>query len=366
MFDFGLLTVPAFAASFVFFMALFTGEDIAIDKINVSHQLEWTGYSSNTVTRHLTDELRELGEQASSELTGIEVDGSSLEKSVSAFEEYFELGLLVNGTRNLFGMIPYYINGEVTERQGQAVFTARIYTKDKENPVHLVSVQGEARNMEPILHEGALGILEKINPYVVALYHRRQEIATKQFDFPKTREVAKKFLKTRPVEEHYLAYGLIGRMHMLKAEKAEGLTPEQRDAEYATAIDHLHGALRQKPDFLFPVINLALIYSAQGKHDLADLHFAQAIGINPDYKLTRKSWGDALIRQERYRDAVDQYVAAVDLDPKDAASRDRLAFLYMKLGHTEAARKQWTKALDLEPLNQTYTGNLDALRTSGL
>ncbi|HEV7371639.1 tetratricopeptide repeat protein [Arenibaculum sp.] len=366
MFDFGILTLPALAASLVFFLALFTGEDIAIDKVSVSPQIEWSGYTETVATRHLTDELRELSVNASSELTGIEVDGSGLEKSVSAFEEYFELGLLVNGTRNLLGMIPYYINGEITEKHGEATFTARIYTKDEKRPVHTVSVKGDAKNIEPMLHEGALGILEKINPYIVALYYRRQELKDGQFEFPRTRELIQKFLQTRPVKEHYLAYGLIGRMHMLKAENDPALTPEQRAAEYAQASDHLHAALRQEPNFLFPIINLALMFTTERKYDLADQHFAEAVNVNPDYLLTRKAWADSLADQGRYEDAMHQYVAAVQIDPEDPALRDRLASVYAKLGHTDAARAQWERARDLDPVNPTYINSLDALNTNAL
>src|SRR5690606_28189125 len=219
MFDFGIFTLPALAASAVMLLAVFTGDDIVIDKINVSHQLEWSGHNSVTVTRQLTDELREVNVSASSEFTGVYLDGSAMEKSISAFEEYFELGLVVNGTRNLFGLVKYYVNGEVTESRGEATFTARIFTKDEEQPVRVVIVKGDPDNLAPMLHDAAVEMIEAINPYVAALYHRKSETAAGQYEYPKTRAVLDRFLKSRPVTEHYLAYALLGRMHMLRAEK---------------------------------------------------------------------------------------------------------------------------------------------------
>jgi tetratricopeptide (TPR) repeat protein len=362
MFDFGVLTLPAAAAFFVFVTALFVGEEIMIDKIQVSRQLEWSGYTTLVATRQLSDELRELGVNAASELTGIEIDETSLEKGVEAFEDYFEISSLINGTRNLFGMIPYYINGEITQRGGDAIFIARVYAKEgKEEKVKVVTVKGDPRDLTTVMHEGALGILEEINPYIVALYHRQTETAEKQFDFPKTKAAIDRYLATRPVEEHFLAYGLIGRMHMLRAERDTSLTPEAKEAEYNTAMKNLHAALRQEPSFLYPLINLGMIHASRGEYDLADRCFARAVEVNPNYLVTRKSWGDLLVQRGLQRDAMIQYVAAVEIDPGDAKTLDKLAGLYLEAGQRDAAREQWEKALLISPTTVAYAENLKAL-----
>jgi tetratricopeptide (TPR) repeat protein len=362
MFDFGFLTVPALAALSVFVTALFVGEEIVIDKIQVSSQLEWSGYTTVVATRELSDELRELGVNAASELTGIEIDETSLEKGVEAFEDYFEIASLINGTRNLFGMIPYYINGEITEKGGEATFIARVYSKDNgEESVKLVTAKGDPKDLRAILHEGALGILEEINPYIVALYHRQTETETRQFEYPETQAAIRRYLASRPVEEHFLAYGLLGRMHMLKAERDTSLGAEGKEAEYDAAMRQLHASLRQKPDFLYPLINLGLIHAARGEVDLADRYYARAVEVNPDYLLTRTSWGDMLVRQGRVNDAIIQYVAAVEIEPEDGEIRDKLAGLYIRAGRPDAAREQWEEALLIEPTNIAFAENIKAL-----
>ena len=68
MFDFGFLTLPFIAAAAVFGLALFTGEEISIDKIAVPTHLEAKGLNDVIVTRRLTDEIRELSVIAGSEL----------------------------------------------------------------------------------------------------------------------------------------------------------------------------------------------------------------------------------------------------------------------------------------------------------
>jgi tetratricopeptide (TPR) repeat protein len=362
MFDFGLLTVPAIAALSVFVTALFVGEEIVIDKIHVSSQLEWSGYTTVVATRQLSDELRELGVNAASELTGIEIDETSLEKGVEAFEDYFEISTLINGTRNLFGMIPFYINGEITEKGGEAVFVARVYIQEgDEEEVKVITAKGDPKDLRGIMHEGALGILEEINPYIVALYYRQTETAAKRFDYPETKAAIERYLASRPVEEHFLAYGLLGRMHMLRAERDTLLTPEEKQAAYDAALEQLHAALRQKPDFLYPLINLGLIHAARGEYDMAERYYARAVEVNPDYLITRTSWGDMLIRQGRVRDAILQYVAAVEIEPEDDEIRDKLAGLYVRAGRPDAAREQWQEALLIKPTNVAYAENIRAL-----
>ena len=362
MFDFGLLTVPALAAAAVFTTALFVGEEIVIDKIEVSSQLEWSGYTTVVATRQLSDELRELGVNASSELTGIEIDETSLEKGVEAFEDYFEISTLINGTRNLFGMIPYYINGEITQKGGEAVFVARVYVQEgDEETVEMVTASGDPKDIHRIMHEGAVGILEVVNPYIVALYYRQTETTAGEYDYPQTQAAIERYLASRPVDEHFLAYGLLGRMHMLKAERDTSLTPEAKQAEYDAALHQLHAALRQKPEFLYPLINLGLIHAARGEFDLAERYYARAVEVNPNYMITRKSWGDMLIRRGRVHDAIIQYVAAVEIDPHDDGLRDTLAGLYVRAGRPEAAREQWREALMIEPTNIAYAENIKAL-----
>ena len=362
MFDFGLLTVPALAAAAVFTTALFVGEEIVIDKIEVSSQLEWSGFTTVVATRQLSDELRELGVNASSELTGIEIDETSLEKGVEAFEDYFEISTLINGTRNLFGMIPYYINGEITQKGGEAVFVARVYVQEgDEETVEMVTASGDPKDIHRIMHEGAVGILEVVNPYIVALYYRQAETTAGEYDYPQTQAAIERYLASRPVDEHFLAYGLLGRMHMLKAERDTSLTPEAKQAEYDAALHQLHAALRQKPEFLYPLINLGLIHAARGEFDLAERYYARAVEVNPNYMVTRKSWGDMLIRQGRVKDAIIQYVAAVEIDPHDDGLRDTLAGLYVRAGQPEAAREQWREALMIEPTNIAYAENIRAL-----
>lgn len=346
--DFGLLTLPTFAALAVLTSALFVGEEIVIERIHVSHQMEWAGYAPEVIMRQLTDEIRELSEAAQSELAALNVDEGNFEKGISAFEAYFEIGLLINGVRNTLGLIPYYINGEVTEKRGEAILRVRVTAKEEER-VRLIEVTGDVNDVPGLIHKAAVQLLEFINPYVIALYHRRMELAAGDYDFPKTKAAIEKYLEERPVAEHFVAYGLLGRMYMLKAERDTSLTEAEREEVYAESIRYLNAALRQQPDFLFPVINLGLIYRTHGNYALAEQYFARAVELNPNYLITRRAWAEMLRDQGREREALVQYIAAVEISPDDPALRNELAKLYEKLGHEEEARRQLEEAARLSP-----------------
>lgn len=354
MLDFGVFTLPAVAAAMVFVAALFVGEDIVIEKVYVPEVREWSGYTSTVATRILTDELRELSVAAASELQAINIDEGGVEKGISAFEDYFEVGLLINGTRNVLGLIKYYINGEITEQGAETQLAIRVYTKKEDEPVKLIVVRGKADDLDGLLHEGAIQILEYINPYVIALYHRRNELEAKQYDFPKTRATIEKFLEKQPPEQHFLAYGLLGRTYMLRAERDTTLTPEQREAAYAEAIRNLDAALYQQPDFLYPLINLGIIYAGKKDYARADQYFARAVVQHPNYLVTRTAWGKMLEEQGLVNDAIIQYEAAVEIKPDDAELHIRLAKLYERAGRKEDAAAQAEKALKLDPMSQAY------------
>ena len=173
MFDFGFLTLPFIAAAAVFGLALFTGEEISISKIAVPTYLEAKGLNDVILTRRLTDEIRELSLIAGSELEPVDVDGSSLDKSVGELESYFQLEQLFTGVRDLFGLVPFYVSGELTGEPADLTMTLRVFYKEEDRPSDVIQVSGTVDGLHEITHDAALQALEHVNPYVVALYWRR-------------------------------------------------------------------------------------------------------------------------------------------------------------------------------------------------
>jgi len=364
MFDIGLLTVSAVSVLSLFTVSLLVGEEVVIDDIEVTRQLEWNGFTSDVVTRQLTDSLREISVTAGSQVAALKVDETEIEKGIGAFDDYFQLSELINGTRSIFGLIPFHIDGEITETREEALFYARVYTPEQPEPLFEVEVNGDTNDIRQLMHSAALDLLGQMDPYLVAIYHRRLEEAAKEYDFPQTKIFAKRFLETKPVEEHFLIYGLLGRAHMIRAERDSALSSVQQQDEYEAAINYLNAALLQRPDFLFPLVNLGIINAERGDAAAAEKYFAAAVNVDPNYLETRIAWGDLLTKQDRDLDVLYQYVAAVELEPDDAELRDKLARSYLRVGMREAAREQWLSALQISPLTTAYLENARSLDPS--
>ncbi|HLS68592.1 MAG TPA: tetratricopeptide repeat protein [Kiloniellales bacterium] len=354
MLDIGILIAPLLAGAAVFSLALLSGEDIAVGRIGTTAVLEARGYSDVVITRKLTDYMRDINSYAASEVAGLHVQHDKLEHSIGAFEQFFEIQMLMTGTRNLLGLIPIYIDGELTEDADDLVVTMRVYHEDEALPIHLARVRGNPDEVDMLLHAVATEVLTGVNPYIPALYYRRQEQAAGNWEFPETRRLAEHFLREWPLEQHYMMHALVGRMHMLRAENDPALTEEERAVEYERAEELLEGARMQQPGFLFPHINLAVIQAERGDYEEASASFRRAAELNPRYRTTRELWGEMLLRQGKTEEALAQFVAAVEIDRKDPGLRYRLAELYRTVGRPDLARQQLERAVKLRPDERRY------------
>jgi len=150
-------------------------------------------------------------------------------------------------------------------------------------------------------------------------------------------------------------------MHLTKARLATTLSDEERQAEFGTAIDYLKAALVQAPRYFLANRDLASAYADRHEYDLADRYFARAVTIHPDDPTTRQRWAESLSEQGRIRDAIFQYVAAVELAPENADFRNKLAELYLKANRPDAGRIQWQAARVIDPLHKAFAEKLRSL-----
>ena len=391
MLDLGIFTVPLLGAMSVFLVAFFTGDAISFDDISTPADMQWNGYDTHVVTRLLLDDLRALNEDAQSEAAGLAVDASYVDQSLGQYADYFGIGRLVDTTRNLVGANQYYISSEIAHSGEKIVYTARLYTPKSDIPVDTVQVEGDPLNPAPMLQEAALELLTDISPYIVALHYFKQETqaylaeenadkagqtdaskpkrataanlneatADERWSYPKSRAILRQHIETPPPDNNYLAYDLVGRMHRMRAENAGALTADQRHGELQEAVKDLTAALRQNPDFLYSNFVLGVVYEDLQDYANAETYFAKAARIDPNFLPVRQHWARMLAGQGRTREAIFQYVAAVEIDPASPDLRDKLAELYFKLNYTDAALTQWQVAESLDPTNGHFQEMLD-------
>ena len=351
--DLGIFSVPLLAAFSVFLVAFFTGDEIRIDNVPTPADMQWNGFDSTVVTKLLLDELRQINEDAQSEAAGVAIDPSYVDQSLGQYASYFGIEKLVDTTRNAVGANTYYVSSEIIDNDGKIVYIARLFRPDRLNepyePVDVVRVEGDPAKPLPMLREAALQLLTDISPYIMALHYFKLESAAKQWDYPKTVALLKQHIETPPPKNNYLALELMGRMHQRRANFDTTLTPQQRHQELLDAKADLNAALRQNPDFLYANVTLGAVCTDLEDYASADRFFTAAVGLDPNYLPARQRWAKSLVKQGRLREAIFQYVAAVEIAPHDAELRDTLAELYFELNYPDAALAQWQIAMTLDP-----------------
>jgi len=89
--------------------------------------------------------------------------------------------------------------------------------------------------------------------------------------------------------------------------------------------------MEEKPELPEPYNNLAVVYAAQGKYNMAKVQLENAISANPGYATAYENLGDVYARM-----ASEAYGKALALDPSRAGTRGKLSLmqeLFAKTGN---------------------------------
>ncbi len=145
--------------------------------------------------------------------------------------------------------------------------------------------------------------------------------------------------------------------------------------EYEKAVNHLSLALTLNPDANKLHYPLAMAYRKLGKKDLAMYHFSRRgiVGIQPPDPLKNKL--DSLLRgyrvhilegksafaAERYSEAAQSFLKAINEDPNRAAAWINLSAANSKMGKLKEALTNLERAIQIEPENATAHFNLGSL-----
>ena len=106
---------------------------------------------------------------------------------------------------------------------------------------------------------------------------------------------------------------------------------------------------------------LGQILSAEGQHGLAQKHLSTAIKTNPAVPGWHLALGDCLLGQRRYRDAINAYHNAVEIEPQLTAAWFNIGICNQKIGHLSAARGALQAARALEPNAPDILNNLGSV-----
>ncbi|MFO1059525.1 MAG: hypothetical protein U1E53_21465 [Dongiaceae bacterium] len=360
MLDPTIFAVPLLGAGALFVLSILSSNDLVIDTIQVPTSLSDRGYSSVVIGRMLTDELRNLNAAANRELSGVRVYGTNLDASLYDLSQYFGFSGITSDIRNIAVGIPYFVRAEIVDDDGTFNFDARIF-RSRSAQVDVVRatfkpgtkqetldpIDGAA--IRPLIHEAAVAILGTVNPYIVAVHLAQTELDAQKWQFPQTRDFLDRMLTNPDPYDDHLAYELLGRLQYWRAEGDSSLNTEQVTTALEEASRLLRKSLVKAPDFFFANLSLARVQALLGNVQVADQYFARAVAEEPNDLQARIAWGKALAKQQRIRDAIFQYVAAVEINGNDANVRRALSELYAKAGRPDAARVEAEAAYHLDP-----------------
>lgn len=111
----------------------------------------------------------------------------------------------------------------------------------------------------------------------------------------------------------------------------------QGKINYKKAIAAYEKALAADPDYVEVHNGLGVIYSVQGKHELAVQHFQKAINLSPTASYLHNNLGYAHLIQGRETEAAESLQLALKLDPENKRARSNLATTFERVAlHDEA------------------------------
>jgi protein O-mannosyl-transferase len=122
------------------------------------------------------------------------------------------------------------------------------------------------------------------------------------------------------------------------------------EKRYDEAIVFLQHAIALKPRFAAPHIQLAEVYAAQGKGDLAEAEFLAGLEIHPTNTEALNQLGDFYLKHGRLNEAAVQLRKSVEIY-SDLTPWSNLGEIYDQLQQTENAREAWQQVLTFEQLN---------------
>ena len=119
------------------------------------------------------------------------------------------------------------------------------------------------------------------------------------------------------------------------------------------ALASYQNAIKLRPDFVPPYVNVAFVYNARGENDKAEASFRRAIALDPNNPVVHLNLGMLLGEMKRPKEAEQAFRRTLELDPNSAAAAYNLAVCLAPDRPYESLR--WCqKAYQLHPEEGKY------------
>jgi tetratricopeptide (TPR) repeat protein len=294
--------------------ALLSTDPVTVRRFSVPLGVEYSGYQGELIAKLLRERIRTIASEASTArgevLSVIDRDHSAVE----TMAERLQLAGLVDAVQEFFNLQTYQVSGYV-------VFSGRdlklgIKVETANDDLFFLSAQG-GQDVAALINEVAERFVERVDPYLLALYWFRKEYPGGEFT--RSQPLIEHSLDVLPLAQKQWPLLLLGRI-------------AYREGDYARAIAHYQDALRFAPTFAYPVARWgeALIASGESAAGLDKLRLAT--GLPSSTAVLQRLYADSLRGLGHDDEARDAFVAGLERYPNDPGLQIGLAQLYLAYG----------------------------------
>jgi len=132
----------------------------------------------------------------------------------------------------------------------------------------------------------------------------------------------------------------------------------QKAGDLPGAEDAYLRALKRDPNNAQINANLAVLYEAQGRFQLAERHLRQSINVAPDNPSAHNNLGVVLYRMGNYDGALIEFNRALSLDSGQLDAYTNKGLIFMRWGRHADAQRAFSQVLVLDPANALAHYNL--------
>jgi len=109
--------------------------------------------------------------------------------------------------------------------------------------------------------------------------------------------------------------------------------------------------------------NLGVVYSERKDYDAAAKEYETALDLDPRLPAARYNWGNDLLREGQYREAVRRFSKSLRLYPADVWVLNNRGLAYVKMKKRDKARRDFEAALEIEPGFEQARRNLEGMQS---
>jgi Flp pilus assembly protein TadD len=130
------------------------------------------------------------------------------------------------------------------------------------------------------------------------------------------------------------------------------------EGSHDEAIKMFRSALRVSPDYLEAMNNLAYAYFLKGDLSQAKKHYRELAYLAPTLAMPRHDLGIIALKEQRYRDAVCELRASLQLSPDHPGAWLHLGVAYSELADFERATSAFEECVSLDAKHEQCLNNL--------